>query len=45
MSNELIESLVGKQCDISTGRFGESFRKVEVGSHSGGLADHLPKRR
>jgi len=30
MSNELIQSLVGKQCDISTGPFGESFKKVEV---------------
>ena len=30
MSNELIQSLVGKLCDISTGPFGESFKKVEV---------------
>lgn len=30
MSNELIQSLVGKRCDISTGPFGESFKKVEV---------------
>src|SRR6056297_3702982 len=30
MSNELIQSLVGKQCDIYTGPFGESFKKVEV---------------
>ena len=30
MANELIQSLVGKQCNISTGPFGEAFKKVEV---------------
>ena len=30
MSNDLIQSLVGKKCDISTGPFCESFKKVVV---------------
>jgi hypothetical protein len=30
MSNELIESLRGKTCDISTGSLGEGFTKVRV---------------
>ena len=30
MSNELIRSLIGKVCQISTGSLGESFDKVEV---------------
>lgn len=30
MTNELIRSLIGKTCQISTGSLGESFDKVEV---------------
>ena len=30
MSNELIRSLIGKVCQVSTGSLGESFDKVEV---------------
>jgi hypothetical protein len=30
MTNELIRSLIGKVCQISTGSLGESFDKVEV---------------
>jgi hypothetical protein len=30
MSNELIRSLIGKVCQISTGSLGEAFDKVEV---------------
>ena len=30
MSNELIRSLIGKTCQISTGSLGEAFDKVKV---------------
>jgi len=30
MSNELLRSLIGKTCQISTGSLGEAFDKVKV---------------